>query len=101
MKDNLNRLRIIGIAEGVSFLLLLGICMPLKYIFQIPEPTFFVGMAHGVLFIAYCLGVLYVAKLVKWKFSIVLMALAASVLPFGTFVADKRIFQPSIEDIKK
>jgi len=93
MNKNLSRLRIIGIAEGISFLLLLGVCMPLKYILMIPGPTFFVGLAHGVLFVVYCFGVLFVARELKWSILTTLLALVASVLPFGTFVADRKIFR--------
>jgi len=86
-------LRIIGVLEGISYILLLGICMPLKYVLDIPEPTRPVGMAHGLLFVAYCLLVLIVAKPKQWTFSTIFWALIASILPFGTFVADKKIFR--------
>lgn len=92
MKRNLTRLRMVGIAEGISYLLLLGICMPLKYIFDIPEPTFFVGLAHGILFVVYCLLVVLVAYQHRWSFLTMCWALVASLLPFGPFVADKKIF---------
>jgi integral membrane protein len=49
----LNRIRSIGIFEAISFLLLLGVAMPLKYIFDQPEMVRVVGMAHGVLWILY------------------------------------------------
>ena len=89
----LKHLRIIGFLEGLSYLALLGVCMPLKYMFEIPEPTKIVGMAHGVLFIYYCLLVLIVSVQLKWSFSKMSWALIASLLPFGTFVADKKLFQ--------
>ncbi|MBX2941322.1 MAG: DUF3817 domain-containing protein [Cyclobacteriaceae bacterium] len=92
MNKNLSRLRHIGMAEGVSYLLLLGVCMPLKYIFEIPEPTFYVGMAHGILFVLYCLYVLLVAYQLRWSYTTIFWSLLASILPFGPFVADKRIF---------
>ncbi|MEQ8361861.1 MAG: DUF3817 domain-containing protein [Cyclobacteriaceae bacterium] len=92
MNKNLSLLRIIGVAEGISYLLLLGVCMPLKYIFHIPEPTYFVGMAHGILFVVYCLFVLLVAYQLKWSFVTIFWSLLASLLPFGPFVADKKIF---------
>ena len=91
--NNLSILRAVGIAEGISFLLLLGITMPMKYIFQIPEPTSIVGMAHGILFILYCAYVVIVGYQLKWAYATIFFALLASVLPFGTFVADKRIFK--------
>jgi integral membrane protein len=86
-------LRLIGLVEGISYLLLLGVCMPLKYMFDMPEYTRPVGMAHGVLFVGYCILVLIVAFQKKWSFVTVFWALLASLLPFGTFVADKKIFR--------
>jgi integral membrane protein len=50
-------------------------------------------MAHGVLFIAYCIWVIVVANDKKWKFSTTFLAGIASLLPFGTFVADSKIFK--------
>ena len=93
MINNLKFLSFLGILEGISFLVLLGICMPLKYIYNIPEPTSVTGMAHGLLFMAYCAWVLIVANDYKWTQSEIFWALVASVLPFGTFMADKRIFK--------
>ena len=93
MINNLRILSILAILEGISFLALLGVCMPLKYIFEIPEPTSIVGMAHGVLFIAYVAFVIIVSFEYKWSYSTTFWALLASILPFGTFVADKRIFK--------
>jgi len=93
LRTNIGRLRITGFLEGISYLVLLGICMPLKYIGGIPEPTFFVGMAHGILFIIYCVLVMVVMIKYKWNLMKTFWALLASVLPFGTFVADVRIFR--------
>ena len=51
-----------------------------------------VGMAHGILFIAYVLLVLIVGVSLKWKVLPMLLAIIASVVPFGTFIADKKLF---------
>ena len=91
---SLKFLRMLAIWEGISYLLLVGICMPLKYIFDIPEPTHPIGLAHGVLFVTYCLMVLVLTLQLKWSFKTMFLAGIASLLPFGTFVADKRIFAP-------
>ena len=92
---SLKFLRMLAIWEGISYLLLVGICMPLKYIFDIPEPTHPIGLAHGVLFVTYCLMVLVLILQLKWSFKTMFLAGIASLLPFGTFVADKRIFAPA------
>ena len=88
----IGRLRIIAILEGISYLLL-GITMPLKYLYELPEPNFYVGLAHGILFILYIALCLQCALLYKWPVSITFWALVASIIPFGTFVADARIFK--------
>jgi len=86
-------LRIIGLVEGVSFLIILFVTMPLKYIWEMTEPNKIVGMAHGVLFIGYCVLVVLVGFRFKWKLLTIFWALLASIIPFGTFVADKKIFK--------
>ncbi|MCB9233236.1 MAG: DUF3817 domain-containing protein [Bacteroidia bacterium] len=95
IKDNLSVLRILAILEGVSYLLLFGLSMPLKYIWKITEPNMVIGMAHGVLFLAYCLWVLIVGLQKKWSTRNILLAGFASLVPFGTFVADAKIFKPA------
>ena len=89
----LGRLRVVGFLEGISFLVLLGIAMPLKYMWDMPQAVQTVGMAHGILFILYVLGVLQVRTEKEWNFRVTLLALIASVLPFGTFVADAKLFK--------
>lgn len=91
MSSKLGFLRIIGFLEGCSFLCL-AITMPLKYMYEMPKPNLFVGMAHGWLFIAYTILVLLVANNLKWGKKNTLMALIASLIPFGTFIADRRLF---------
>ncbi len=92
LKDNLTILRVLGFIEGLSYLILLGICMPLKYLMDMPGLTRYIGLAHGILFVAYCIWVVLVAYEKKWSLVTTFWALFASLIPFGTFVADKRIF---------
>ena len=73
-----NILRITALLEGLSFLVLLGIAMPLKYMFDKPEMVRIVGMAHGVLFVAYIILVIVVRELVKWNLKQTALALIAS-----------------------
>jgi integral membrane protein len=93
VKTQLGRLRIIGFAEGLSFLILLGIAMPLKYFFGLPETVRVVGMAHGLLFVLYVLLVIQVKIEYNWSFRKMVLALLASVVPFGTFWADAKLFR--------
>ena len=87
----LGRLRVIGIVEGVSFLVLLLIAMPLKYAAGKPEMVQVVGMAHGVLFVLYLAAAGWVANLRAWPLSRLAAAFAASVLPTGTFIFDRSL----------
>ncbi|MCC9167139.1 DUF3817 domain-containing protein [Pontibacter harenae] len=93
MKTPISRLRTIGIYEGISYLVLLGIGVPLKRIFGIPEVALYVGWAHGVLFILYILAVLQVTLVHSWSFKKVAAAVIASLLPFGPFVLDKKLLK--------
>jgi integral membrane protein len=99
LKTNLGILRLLAILEGISYILLLGVSMPLKYVFEIPEFTYPVGMAHGVLFVAYCFWVLIVGRTYKWSLLTLFWALLASLLPFGTFVADSKIFKSQASNV--
>ena len=87
----LKNFKIIAIAEGISFLVLLLIAMPLKYMMQIPEPVKYLGWAHGVLFVLYGILLLQVFIVVKWSFIKTLVAFLVSFIPFGTFWLDARI----------
>jgi integral membrane protein len=89
--NRIKNLRIVGIAEGISYLVLLGIAMPLKYWFGFPLAVKYTGWAHGLLFILFILAVLLAIKPMKWNLFSVMIALAASLVPFGTFVLDKQL----------
>ena len=93
LKTSLGRLRIIAFAEGISFLVLLGIAMPLKYIAGIPEVVRVVGMAHGVLFVLYVVLLIQVAIERDWSWKKSILAFLASLVPFGTFYADAKWFR--------
>jgi integral membrane protein len=89
-------LRKIGFAEGVSFLLLLFIAMPLKYFMGLPEAVKFAGWAHGILFVAYSAAVLYVRETCNWSLLNCFIAFAAGLFPFGTFILDRRLKKETI-----
>ncbi len=91
MNTSIRNLRWVGIAEGISFLLLLFIAMPVKYLLGIPELVKYVGWAHGILFIAYIVAVFAAIRAMRWNLFAVLVALAASLVPFGTFILDKQL----------
>ena len=93
IKHSLFLLRVFAFFEGISFLLLLGIAMPMKYLYNDPSLVKSVGMAHGVLFVLYALFLLIVHLKFKWKLIITIKAFIASFVPFGTFYADKKWFR--------
>lgn len=88
----LGALRLLALLEGISYLLF-ALTMPLKYIYEMPMPNKIVGMAHGFLFIAYCAMVFIVNQDKKWSLATNFWAYLASLIPFGTFVADAKIFK--------
>ncbi|PHM23034.1 DUF3817 domain-containing protein [Xenorhabdus innexi] len=87
----IGRLRVAGFVEGVSFLLLLFIAMPLKYFAGFPIAVKITGMVHGTLFIFFVFALLQVVmvhrKSILWSFA----AFVASIIPFGTFVLDAKL----------
>jgi integral membrane protein len=89
LKTPLGRLRIIAFIEGLSFLILLFVAVPLKYIWQQPLAVRQFGSLHGLLFVLYILFVILCSIEYRWKFWKVGILLLISVIPFGNFYADK------------
>jgi integral membrane protein len=89
--NSIYSLRLLGNIEGISYLLLLGIAMPMKYFFGFPMAVKIVGMAHGVLFIAYCLLLALQMKANKWNLLFGIYLFVATLIPFGTFVTDRKL----------
>ncbi|GMN08233.1 DUF3817 domain-containing protein [Croceitalea sp. MTPC5] len=85
--------RTTAILEGISYLLLFGLTMPLKYWGEILEPNKIVGYAHGVLFIAYVVLALLFWWQKKWGIKRLFILMIASLLPFATFYVDKKYLQ--------
>ncbi|MCX5468344.1 DUF3817 domain-containing protein [Acinetobacter nematophilus] len=90
---NIKTLRLVGFLEGISFLLLLFIAMPLKYIWDNPIYVKYLGMGHGLLFIAFLAVLLIVCQKQKWSIKMFILGLIASILPFGPFVFDHKLKQ--------
>lgn len=86
----IKRLKIIALLEGISFLVLLFIAMPLKYFADMPWMTKQVGMAHGLLFVLYVILVIEVKMVMDWSFRKTAIALGASLVPFGTFYINEK-----------
>jgi len=87
----LRSFRRIAWLEGVSFLLLLGVAMPLKYWAGMPLAVRVVGSIHGLLFVAYVVSAALLFFRSQWSFARAALALTASVVPFGTFAFDRSV----------
>lgn len=90
----------IAIAEGISYLLLLYVAMPLKYFGGYPAAVKYTGWLHGLLFLLFGLLLIRVWIKYRWRLIHVMLAFIASLLPFGTFILDhklkKQYFHPGI-----
>jgi integral membrane protein len=100
ISNNLNenlftKFKLVAFLEGCSFLAF-AITMPLKYKLDILWPNKYVGMAHGVLFILYCVMLVIVAYKFKWGFAKITLSFLAAWLPFGTFIAAKKVYPTSV-----
>lgn len=84
-------LRAVAWLEGVSFLVLLGVAMPLKYAAGNPLPVKVVGWIHGALFVALCVVLLVVMRRRRWPLGRGALVFAAALVPFGPFLVDRRI----------
>ncbi|AUZ05365.2 integral membrane protein [Vitreoscilla sp. C1] len=91
----LNILRVVGYLEGISFLVLLFVAMPMKYVLNDASLIPMSGMAHGVLFMLYLVVLFVASHQQKWPVSTFLMGLVASILPFGPFVFDAKVIKQS------
>lgn len=90
-RDALGRFRLIGYLEGISFLALLFVAMPLKYWADLPEPVTIIGGIHGFLFALYLIAVALMAFIYKWRLIRILGAFVAALAPFGPFYFDRHI----------
>jgi integral membrane protein len=86
----LTTFRIVRYLEGISYLLLLGIGVPFKYIAENDSWVKALGMPHGMLFIAYIFLAIVIRSQKNWDTKTTAIVLLASVIPFGTFYVDKK-----------
>ena len=87
----LRQLRLVALLEGTSFLVLLFIAMPLKYLAGLPLAVRVVGSAHGVLFLIFMATLCRAGIERSWPFRRWLMAFVSSIVPFGTFMFDRSL----------
>ncbi|MEA3384475.1 MAG: DUF3817 domain-containing protein [Campylobacterota bacterium] len=87
----LGKFKVVATVEGISFLVLLFIAMPLKYMFGYPIATKIVGMIHGGLFIWYIYALYEAHRETNWGFKFSVWAFIASLIPFATFYLKKQL----------
>lgn len=87
----LRNFRYVAIAEGISYIILVFIAMPLKYLADFPEMVTYVGWAHGALFVAFVALLALSQILYRWSFLKFSLAFISSLIPFGTFILDKHL----------
>lgn len=100
LSSPIGRLRAVGIAEGLSFILLLGVAMPLKYLAGIPLAVRIVGSLHGFLFLALLVVLGQAASAARWPIKTTLMVFVAALIPFGPFLIDGRLRKEQEDALK-
>jgi len=85
--------RIIAFLEGLSYILLLFIATPIKYIAGDPSYVKLLGMPHGLLFIGYIILALVIRSEQQWDRKKTILVLLAAIIPFGTFYIDRKYFK--------
>lgn len=79
---------VLGVVEGISYLLLLFVAMPMKYALGMPLAVRIVGSVHGALFVAFVVALVWAMVRRGWSYERAAMAFGASLIPFGTFIVD-------------
>jgi len=97
--SELKKFKIINKVEGISFLILLFIAMPMKYSFGIPMATKVVGMLHGLLVFAFIYQIIEAKKEAGFTWKETGLYTLLSLIPFGSFYTD-RILAKKIEEIE-
>ena len=100
-QHTLRQLRAVAILEGTSFVVLLLIAMPLKYLAGLPLAVRIVGALHGFLFLVFLLALLRAAVAHRWPARRILLALLASVVPFGMIPFDRSLRRDLRQDIRR
>lgn len=91
MNSSISIFRKVAVAEGISYLLLLFVAMPLKYFADMPLGVKYTGWAHGLLFVLYAATLVLAWQEQKWKFGKAVLIFLASLLPFAPFVVDRKL----------
>jgi len=91
MKHPVSFLRSVGLLEATSYLILLFVAMPMKYVWGMPMAVKIAGSVHGGLFVVFCFALWRVLMNTNWPFSRAVLVFIASLLPFVPFFIDRRM----------
>lgn len=84
----LGQFRVISLTEGASYILLLFVAMPLKYVWEMPQAVSIAGSIHGFLFVIFAVAWLRVWAVQQWGMLKAVLAFVSSLLPFGALVLE-------------
>lgn len=90
-----NLFRLIALLEGISYILLLGLAVPIKYLLEDPQYVKLLGMPHGLLFILYIVLAIWLKPDYGWNKNQFIWVIIASIIPFGTLYIDRRYLKTS------
>ena len=99
LNTTFSRFRLISFIEGISFLLLVFIAMPLKYFAGIPLAVKIAGMTHGILFILFIIALIMAYKKYSWNNSLTFKLFVYSIIPFGFILIEKTIMKDSVKEL--
>ncbi|SER27021.1 DUF3817 domain-containing protein [Pedobacter rhizosphaerae] len=99
MNSTVSLFRKVAVAEGISYLLLLFVAMPLKYFANMPLAVKYTGWAHGLLFVLYAALLVMAWQEQKWKFGKAVLIFLASLLPFAPFIVDRKLKDERAENV--
>jgi integral membrane protein len=101
VKNPISFLRVVALAEGVSFLVLLGVAMPLRKFAGMPAAVTWTGWVHGILFMIFGLALLRAMRAGAWPIGRAAVVFIAALVPFGPFVLDRRMREYEAELSKR
>ena len=94
--SELQKFRLINKIEGISFIILIFIAMPLKYSFGFPIATKIVGMIHGLLVFVFLYQIFEAKKEAGFTWKETAFYTLLSLIPFGSFYTDKLLARKMI-----
>jgi integral membrane protein len=89
--NSVHKLRLTGIVEGISYLLLLFVAMPLKYGFDMPLAVRLVGSLHGLLFLWFCAALLRTVLERRWRPATWMPVFFAALVPLGFLLIERKL----------